>query len=161
MSKIRTTFEIMEELRGLHISTPRDAEFQRHLTGLLRQDGQGNPLPEAVKFAATGETRGIMDVDEPGGGKSTLVHHGLHHHPALNTADLTIKPFISAIVPSPGTYKSLGKTILAQTGYEPEGRRSSHTTQCARRQKFGSCGVGGGGLSGYFRSICRCVGCGR
>ena len=68
-----------------------------------------------------------MVVDEPGGGKSTLVHHGLHHHPALNTADLTIKPFISAIVPSPGTYKSLGKTILAQTGYEPEGRREAHS----------------------------------
>ena len=34
MSQARTTFEIMEELRGLHISTPRDAEFQRHLSRL-------------------------------------------------------------------------------------------------------------------------------
>ncbi len=127
MSKIRTTFEIMEELRGLHISTPRDAEFQRHLSRLLRQDDKGNALPEAVKFAATGETRGIMVVDEPGGGKSTLVHHGLHHQPALNTSDTSIKPFISAIVPSPGTYKNMGTAILSQTGYKLSGRREAHS----------------------------------
>lgn len=127
MTATRTTFDVMEELRGLHITTPRDAEFQQHLSRLLKQDVGGKAIAEAVKFGATKETRGIMVVDEPGGGKSTLVHHGLHAHTALIRNGTAIRPFISATVPSPGTYKNMGTEILSRTDYQLVGRREAHS----------------------------------
>ena len=83
MSDMGKVMRILEDLRGLHVSNPRDAEFASQLHRLLAHDADGNPLPSALRFTSTGETRGIMIIDEPGGGKSTLVQRGLDRCAAL------------------------------------------------------------------------------
>lgn len=117
---------ILEELRDLHIETPRDASFASHLDRLLKRDEDGNFLPEARKFTPTGETRGILVIDGPGGGKSTLVNHALERHQALSKGADGRPRYLSSIVPSPATFKSMTLELLARSGYgEVSGRREA------------------------------------
>ena len=108
---------IMENLRGRHVGAPRDAEFAMQLDRLLKRDGDGNLTAEAVRFTATGETRGILVIDAPGGGKSTVVAHALRSHPALREGQHGHPAWLGVSVPSPATLKSLGFEILRQSGY--------------------------------------------
>lgn len=107
---------IMEELRALHAKVPRDDEFRAHLDRLLRRDASGSLTSEAVRFSTTAETRGILVVDGPGGGKSTTVAHALAKHPALQ-AGADGPAWMGVSVPSPATFKSMGFEILRRSGY--------------------------------------------
>ncbi|MDB6180022.1 TniB family NTP-binding protein [Paracoccus fistulariae] len=108
---------IMETLRARHVAAPRDAEFATHLDRLLCRDGAGKLTAEAVRFSNPPETRGILVIDGPGGGKSTTVAHALTRHPALQAGDRGRPAWLGVSVPSPATLKSLGFEILRDSGY--------------------------------------------
>ncbi|PVH27301.1 TniB family NTP-binding protein [Pararhodobacter oceanensis] len=114
---------VLEDLNKLHINTPRDAEFASHLNRLLRRDENGEILAEARKFTRTGETRGIMVIDGAGGGKSTLISHALETHPALAKGADGMPKYISSLVPSPATFKSMTEELLDKSGYPEVSRR--------------------------------------
>lgn len=123
MSDMGKVMRILEDLRGLHVTTPRDAEFASQLRRLMVHDADGNPLPSALRVTSTGETRGIMVVDEPGGGKSTLVRKGLDRCVALQSEPGAPKRYLDAAVPSPATLKSMTRELLKDSGY-PDVSRS-------------------------------------
>lgn len=84
---------------------------------LLQRDEEGNPIASPVKFTATGDTHGIILVEGPGGGKTSMVHHALNSHPALQCGEGNRRPWIGVRVPSPATLKTLGLEILRESGY--------------------------------------------
>jgi hypothetical protein len=108
---------VLTELRSKHIAMARDQRFVARLDGLLECDEQGRPLPLPIRYTSTGETRGIVVTDGPGGGKTSLVRHALSRHLALQSRDRDERPCISITVPSPATSKSVGREILAACGY--------------------------------------------
>ena len=67
----------LDSLRDKYIRTDRDDLFRLHLDRMLKRDADDRLLPEPVTFTATGEPRGIALVEGAGGGKTSLVHHGL------------------------------------------------------------------------------------
>lgn len=107
----------LTRLRALHVKNMRDDAFATHLNRLLKRSPSGDLLPEAKRFTNTHETRGIMVIDAPGGGKSTMVQRGLTRHPAFNDASADNHPFIGATVPSPATLKSMAGHLLELTGF--------------------------------------------
>jgi hypothetical protein len=114
----RNPYAILSELRAIHVRTERDEEFRRHLDRLLRRDGNGVLIGEPIRFTGTEETRGIVIIDGPGGGKTELVDYGLKKHPALQTvADDGRPKYLSVRVPNPATLKSVGLEILRASGY--------------------------------------------
>ncbi|MBD9529696.1 TniB family NTP-binding protein [Paracoccus sp. PAR01] len=117
MSDHAKNARIMEALRAKHVRAPRDAQFAAQLERLLRRDSAGNLTAEAVRFSATSETRGILVVDGPGGGKSTMVARHLSRLPALQTGPQGIPAWLGVSVPSPATFKSMGFEILRRSGY--------------------------------------------
>ncbi|MEP2984618.1 MAG: TniB family NTP-binding protein [Sulfitobacter sp.] len=118
MAKITNDpFSTIANLRGKYIATPRDRILQQHLDRLLQRDPDGQLLPKPVTFTATGDTHGIALVEGAGGGKTSLVHHVLKNHPALQSDDPDVRPWIGVRVPSPATLKSLGLEILRESGY--------------------------------------------
>lgn len=120
-AKIHAT---METLRNLHVGSPRDTEFASHLDRLLKRDSMGTLLPEAKRFTSTGETRGILVIDGPGGGKSTLVDRGLSRHTALSQRPEGHSLYLDAVVPSPATLKSMTQELLTRSGYPTQSGRS-------------------------------------
>lgn len=110
-------FRVSAELRANYIETARDKILQEHFELLLQHDAKGQPMAKPVTFTSTGETHGIVLVEGPGGGKTSLVHHFLKTHPALQSEEPGHKPWIGVRVPSPATLKSLGLEILRATGY--------------------------------------------
>lgn len=110
-------FAALGDLRGTYIRTPRDDLFRAHLDRLLKRDADGTLTAAPVTFTATGETRGIAVVEGPGGGKTSLVHHVLSTHPALQSDDPMRQTVFAVQVPSPATLKSLGLEILRASGY--------------------------------------------
>jgi hypothetical protein len=107
----------VDRLRDKYLSTPRDAQFRSYLDRLLQRDEQGNLLPKPRLFNKAGDTRGIAVVEPAGGGKTSLVLHGLKTHPALQPRDAVHQPWIGVRVPSPATAKSLAIEILNASGY--------------------------------------------
>src|SRR5690606_666970 len=71
------TMQILDKLRKLRIATPRDKAFKAHLDRLLCRDEAGNLTHEPQRFSAGRETRGVMVIDGPGGGKTTLIARAL------------------------------------------------------------------------------------
>lgn len=119
-TKTNTPFDvqtIMDELRDTYVKTPRDQSLRDHFDRLLQCDRNGIPVAKPVMFTKSGETRGIVLIDGPGGGKTSLVDHALNVHPAFADAASNTMPVIKARVPSPATLKSLALEILAETGY--------------------------------------------
>ncbi len=108
---------IMRTLRAKHVAAPHDAKFATHLERLLCRGEQGNLTAEAIRFGATQETRGILVIDGPGGGKSTMVARSLSRHPALQQGQYGHAAWLGVSVPSPATLKSLGFEILRRSGY--------------------------------------------
>ncbi|GHE06345.1 hypothetical protein GCM10008024_40390 [Allgaiera indica] len=58
-----------------------------------------------------------MVIDGPGGGKSTLVTRGLKRHEVLARGPDGQPLYLSADVPSPATFKSMGLELLRLSGY--------------------------------------------
>ena len=104
----------MNAIRKFYIRTERDNSFGDHLDRLLSRDAEGNPMPMAQRFTTTRETRGVMVIDEPGGGKSTLIDHALRRHPALNAGPDGQQAWLAGSVPSPATFKSMIGHLLEQ-----------------------------------------------
>jgi len=109
--------KILARLRALHVRNPRDDAFWEHLNRLLERSPEGDLMPEAVRFTNTGETRGIMVVSGPGGGKSTMLQRALSRHPAFVDCSDDTRPYIGATVPSPASLKSMSDQLLAESGY--------------------------------------------
>lgn len=109
---------LMDDLRDTYVKTPRDQTLRDHFDRLLQCDRNGIPVAKPVTFTKSGETRGIVLIDGPGGGKTSLVDHALRVHQAFSNAAPNTMPVIKARVPSPATLKSLALEILAETGYE-------------------------------------------
>nr|WP_229582943.1 TniB family NTP-binding protein [Paracoccus sp. S-4012] len=114
----------MESLRSKYVKLARDDEFRVHLDRLLKCDAAGRPIPAPAVFTSTGETRGIALIDGAGGGKTSLVHHALCRHPALQATEPDKMLWIGVRVPSPASLKSLGLEILRQSGYPEVGDRT-------------------------------------
>lgn len=117
------TARILEKLRRLHIDTPRDATFATHLDRLLSRDDEGALRPEPLRFSVARETRGIMVIDGPGGGKSTLIAHALARHQAFAVRPDGQTGYLAASVPSPATLKSTIGHLLERSGYPLQERR--------------------------------------
>lgn len=109
--------ETIRGLRSAYVTTARDHQFIRQFERLLECNDDGNLVAEPVKFDATGETRGLLVLDGAGGGKTSLVNRALTKHPALQTVVPGTMPWVGVRVPSPATLKSLGFSILKETGY--------------------------------------------
>lgn len=108
--------QTVEALRALHIVSKRDEDFAKHLESQLRREEGGGFLPEPMRYTSDRETRGIMVIDDPGGGKTRLVARGLRKSPALAEGPFGPR-FIEISVPSPTTLKSVALALLQQTGY--------------------------------------------
>ena len=117
MSNAAETAQILQKLRKLRIDTPRDAAFTSRLDRLLRRDEEGSLLPEPLRFSANRETRGVLVIDGPGGGKTTLIARALERHPALAGSAGDGGHYLEASVPSPATFKSMGGTLLHRSGF--------------------------------------------
>ena len=105
------------ELRALHMETERDCELACQLGRLLRIDAEGRWTPEPVRFAEGMETRGIIMIEPPGGGKTTAIRRLLASAAALNPEGGSAR-HLHVQVPSPATLKSLAFEILRATGFE-------------------------------------------
>lgn len=110
-------FAAVERLRDKYLSTPRDVQFRRYLDLLLQRDEQGRMIAKPRLHNKSGDARGIAVVEPAGGGKTSLIHHGLKSHPALQPRDAAHQPWLGVRVPSPATAKSLGIEILNASGY--------------------------------------------
>jgi len=118
----------VDRLRGKHLSTPRDVQFRSYLDRLLQRDEQGNVIAAPRLYTKNGDARGIAVVEAAGGGKTSLVYHGLKTHPALQPRDAVHQPWVGVRVPSPATAKSLAIEILRASGY-PSVSRSNAVTE--------------------------------
>lgn len=108
---------IIEQLRRFRVDTSRVGAFSSHLDRLFRRDADGNLLSEPLRFSDGMETRGVMVIDGPGGGKTTLIARALERHPAIGSASPQGPHYLGVSVPSPASLKSLGRAMLAKTGY--------------------------------------------
>ncbi|WP_323771687.1 hypothetical protein [Antarctobacter sp.] len=106
----------VDRLRDKYLATPRDAQFRSYLDRLLQRDNQGNLIPKPRLFNKAGDTRRVAVVEPAGGGKTSLVLHGLKTHPALQPRDAAHQPWVGVRVPSPPTAKSLAIEILKASG---------------------------------------------
>lgn len=111
------TAQILQKLRKLRIETSRDAGFTSRLDRLLCRDEGGNLLHEPQRFSAGRETRGVLVIDGPGGGKTTLIGRGLERHPTIGRSAPSGPHYLEASVPSPATFKSMGGALLERSGY--------------------------------------------
>jgi len=84
---------------------------------LLQRDEQGKLIAAPRLYNKVGDARVIAVVEPAGGGKTSLVYHGLKTHPALQPRDAAHQPWVGVRVPSPATAKSLGIEILNASGY--------------------------------------------
>ncbi|WP_417587227.1 TniB family NTP-binding protein [Pararhodobacter oceanensis] len=128
LSTINGKLAAVDRLREKHLVTPRDTQFRSYLDRLLQRDGQGNLIPAPRLYTKDGDARGIAVVEPAGGGKTSLVHHGLKTHPALQPRDAAHQPWVGVRVPSPATAKSLAIEILRASGY-PTASRSNAVTE--------------------------------
>jgi hypothetical protein len=122
----------VDRLREIHLSTPRDVQFRNYLDRLLRRGAQGDLIPAPKLYTKSGDARGIAVVEPAGGGKTSLVYHGLKTHPALQPRDAAHQPWVGVRVPSPATSKSLGVEILNASGY-PSVSRSQPEDEIMRK----------------------------
>lgn len=127
LSTINEKLAAVDRLRDKHLLTPRDTQFRSYLDRLLQRDGQGNLIPAPRLYTKDGDARGIAVVEPAGGGKTSLVHHGLKTHPALQPRDAAHQPWVGVRVPSPATAKSLAIEILRKSGYPSVSRSNSVT----------------------------------
>ncbi|MCL7466746.1 ATP-binding protein [Phaeovulum sp. NW3] len=142
MIDMGNVMRVLGELRALHVTNPRDEDFALHFRRLLAHGADGEVLPSAARFTSTGETRGIMVVDGPGGGKSTLVQRGLDRCAALQPGPDGNKTYLKVVVPSPATLKSVTLALLKDSGYpDVSPRREVWTMMELLRARIAMLGV--------------------
>ncbi|WP_116599990.1 TniB family NTP-binding protein [Primorskyibacter marinus] len=124
---INAKLAAVDRLREKHISTPRDVQFRSYLDRLLQRDEHGNLIAVPRLYTKDGDARGIALVEPAGGGKTSLVYHGLKNHPALQPRNAAHQPWVGVRVPSPATAKSLAIEILRASGYPA--KRSNNITE--------------------------------
>lgn len=100
-----------------YIPTERDDQLLLRLNRLLARDSEGNLIASPRKDRGTGDAQGLFVIEAAGGGKTSLVTHGLKIHPLLQPKGVGHMPWIMLDAPSPPTTKSLGIQILEETGY--------------------------------------------
>lgn len=122
MAKFAEIDEKLSLLRKRHVRPSWQTQFEYHLDRLLEHDGEGIALPQPI-LTATGETRGILAIDAPGGGKTWTVHRTLARHVALQDDGSGSMRCIFSTVPSGATYKSMAQQLLMDSGYKPEETR--------------------------------------
>jgi len=127
LPSINQKLAAVDRLRDKYLVTPRDIQFRSYLDRLLQRDEQGNLIPAPRLYTQDGDARGIAVVEPAGGGKTSLVHHGLKTHPALQPRDALHQPWVGVRVPSPATAKSLAIEILRASGYPSVSRSNSVT----------------------------------
>lgn len=119
---------VLDKLRACYIESERDDDLDRHFRRLFRHDDTGNLTASPILHTGGTETRGMLLIDGPGGGKNRLVDHALDSHACFRRAGARgLPPCLSIRVPSPATLSSLGCAILTALKYGEvrEGRRWS------------------------------------
>jgi hypothetical protein len=123
--KTQETIKTLEELRQIYVGSERDEWFQQHLNRNINGDPMGQGAAKPVAYTAGGESRGVLVLDGPGGGKTSLIHKALREHPDLQPMNEAHRPWLGVSVPSPATVKSLGWEILRVSGYPEVSERKS------------------------------------
>jgi len=109
-----------------YIPTERDDQFVLRLNRLLARDSAGKLVASPRKDCGTGDAQGLFVMEAAGGGKTSLVKHGLKTHPLLQPKEEGHMPWIMLdAAPSPATTKALGIEILDKTGYTSVSRSSN------------------------------------
>lgn len=112
------------DLRALHVETDRDRALSVQLGRLLETDAEGRQIAVPVRFTEGLETRGIIMIEPPGGGKTTAIRRHLARSAALNPEEGPPR-HLDVQVPSPATLKSLGLAILRAAGFEGVSSRAT------------------------------------
>ena len=117
MQFMNNTAAQIRQLRKIHVPTERDDELRKHLYRLFDVDSDGNLTSVPCRYTAGQETRGVILIEEPGGGKTTAVRTILQQAEFLAHNPETGAPrYLEIQVPSPATLKSVGLAILAALG---------------------------------------------
>jgi hypothetical protein len=123
--KNQETIKMLEELRQIYVGSERDEWFQQHLNRNINGDPMGQGAAKPVAYTSGSESRGVLVLDGPGGGKTSLIHKALREHPDLQPMNEAHRPWLGVSVPSPATVKSLGWEILRVSGYPEVSERKS------------------------------------
>ena len=109
----------IQKLREIHIPSERDRELKKHLYRLFEVDSSGEMTSVPCRYTAGQETRGVILIEKPGGGKTTAVRTMLQEAQFLaHNPDTGAPRYLEIQVPSPATLKSVGLTILGALGVE-------------------------------------------
>jgi hypothetical protein len=109
----------IQKLREIHIPSERDRELKKHLYRLFEVDSSGEMTSVPCRYTAGQETRGVILIEKPGGGKTTAVRTMLHEAQFLaHNPDTGAPRYLEIQVPSPATLKSVGLAILAALGVD-------------------------------------------
>ena len=109
----------IQKLRTIYVPTERDYELKRHLYRLFEVDSEGALTSVPCRYTAGQETRGVILIEESGGGKTTAVRTILQEAQFLAHNPETGEPrYLEIQVPSPATLKSVGLAVLEALGVE-------------------------------------------
>ena len=112
----------MKELRDINIPTERDHNLKKHLYRLFEVDSEGEMTSVPCRYTAGQETRGVILIEESGGGKTTAVRTILQEAQFLALNPETGEPrYLEIQVPSPATLKSVGLAVLEALGVKHVG----------------------------------------
>ena len=112
----------MKELRDINIPTERDHNLKKHLYRLFEVDSEGEMTSVPCRYTAGQETRGVILIEESGGGKTTAVRTILQEAQFLALNPETGEPrYLEIEVPSPATLKSVGLAVLEALGVKHVG----------------------------------------
>jgi hypothetical protein len=109
----------IQKLRKIHIPTERDHQLKQHIYRLFEVDSEGQQTAQPCRYTAGQETRGVILIEDPGGGKTTAVRTILREAQFLARNPETGAPrYLEIQIPSPATLKSVGLTIAAALGID-------------------------------------------
>jgi hypothetical protein len=97
--KTQETIKTLEELRQIYVGSERDEWFQQHLNRNINGDPMGQGAAKPVAYTAGGESRGVLVLDGPGGGKTSLIHKALREHPDLQPMNEAHRPWLGVSHP--------------------------------------------------------------
>ena len=133
----------IQKLRTIYVPTERDHELKRHLYRLFEVDSHGELTSVPCRYTAGQETRGVILIEGPGGGKTTAVRTILREAEFLAHNPETGEPrYLEIQVPSPATLKSVGLAILAVLGMEDlSANPKVWEVWTAVKQRLGAAGI--------------------